>query len=208
MAQARSTAVLKAWRGARAVRRACGALLLAAVLTGAATADEVTNVYRDPAFRGKVSNVLVVGVHSDANVRGMFENSVLRALRAAGATGDSSLARMGSAQEVTADTVVAAARRLGADSVLVTRVLDVDTKNPDATTSFSDYFRAYASYQDPMPVIATHTVRVRTDLYVLATEKRVWGADSTGFDKQNLFGVIDGIAKTVTGQLRTDGLLR
>ena len=205
MTYGRSAGTLAARRSGRPAWRA---LLLAGALTTVAAADEVTNVYRDPAFRGTVSNVLVVGVHADSNTRGMFENSVVRALRNAGATGDSSLARMGSAQDVTADTVVAAGRRAGADAVLVTRVVDVETKNPDATTSVSDYFKAYASYQDPLPVIATHTVRVRTDLYVLETETRVWGADSTGFDKQNLFGVIDGIAKTVTAQLRTDGLIR
>jgi hypothetical protein len=185
------------------------ALLLAAALAAAASADEVTKTYRDPTFHATVSNVLVVGVHSDSNVRGMFENSVVRALRAAGATGgDSSLARMGSAQEVTADTVTAAARRVGADAVLITRVVDVQTQNPDATTTFNDYFRAYVEYQDPLPVTTTHTVRVRSDLYVLESETRVWGVESTGFEKQNLLGVIDGISKAITAQLRTDGLVR
>ncbi|HZF31963.1 MAG TPA: hypothetical protein VE907_22795, partial [Gammaproteobacteria bacterium] len=108
--------------GARNARRA---LLVAAAFAAAAFADEVTETYRDPTFHATVSNVLVVGIHPDSNVRGMFENSVVRALRAAGATGDSSLARMGSTQEVAADTVVAAARRAEADAVLITRVVDV-----------------------------------------------------------------------------------
>ena len=59
-----------------------------------------------------------------------------------------------------------------------------------------------------MPVTTAYTVRVRTDLYIVASQTRVWSADSTAFEKQNLFGVIDGIAKAVTAQLRTDGLIR
>ena len=58
-----------------------------------------------------------------------------------------------------------------------------------------------------MPVTTAYTVRVRTDLYLVATEQRVWAVESTGFEKQNLFGVIDGIAKALTAQLRKDGLI-
>jgi hypothetical protein len=149
----------------------------------------------------------VVGVTPDTNVRRMFENSMLRALREAGVTGDSSLARMGSTETLTADAVAAAAQRAEADSVLVTRVLDVETENPDASTTFVEYFTAYAA-NDPLPVVTTHTVRVRSDLYVLAGQRRVWGVESTAVDKQNLFGVIDGIASAVTAKLRQDRLIR
>jgi len=183
-------------------------LLFALVLAAPAGADEVVRTYRDPTFDATVSNILVVGVHQDRNVRGQFENSVARALRAAGVTGDSSLARMGSTQELTADTLLAAARRMGADSVLVTRVVDVQTHNPEATATFVDYFRAYADQEDPLPVMTTHTVLVKTDLYAVASQARVWGVDSTAIEKQNLFGVIDGIATAVTAQLRADGLIR
>jgi hypothetical protein len=188
--------------------RARHALLLGwAWAAAAAAADEVVETYKDPTFHATVSNILVVGLHSDTNVRGMFENSVLRALRAAGATGDSSLARMGSTQEVTADTVAAAARRAGTDAVLITRVVDAEAQQSGAPT-FVEYFNAYAPAQDPLGVTSTRPVRVTSDLYVVASQTRVWGAESTGFEKQNLLAAIDGIAKAVTAQLRTDGLIR
>ena len=182
--------------------RARHALLLGwAWAAAAAAADEVVETYKDPTFHATVSNILVVGL------RGMFENSVLRALRAAGATGDSSLARMGSTQEVTADTVAAAARRAGTDAVLITRVVDAEAQQSGAPT-FVEYFNAYAPAQDPLGVTSTRPVRVTSDLYVVASQTRVWGAESTGFEKQNLLAAIDGIAKAVTAQLRTDGLIR
>lgn len=184
-----------------------GCVLLLALAAAIARADEVVETYRDRNFDATVSSVLVVGVHPDTNVRRMFENSMLRALREAGVTGDSSLARMGSATELTADAVAAAAQRAEADSVLVTRVLDVQTENPDATTTFVEYFTAYAA-DDPLPVVTTHTVRVRSDLYVLAGQRHVWGVESTTFEKENLFGVLDGIARAVTAQLRDDRLVR
>ena len=64
-----------------------------------------------------------------------------------------------------------------------------------------------ASNPVPMPITTAYTVRVRTDLYLVANQTKVWSADSTAIEKQNLFGVIDGIAKALTTQLRKDGLI-
>jgi hypothetical protein len=184
------------------------AVLLGVALAGAAdAADEVVKTYQDPAFEATVAKILVVGVHEDFGVRAQFENTVARALRAVGTGGEASLYGLSSAAELTAESLVAAARKARADAVMVTRVVDVQTENPDATTTFTQYFQAYSKYADPMPITTAYTVRVRTDLYVVESQARVWAVESTAFDKQNVFGVIDGIAKALTAQLRKDGLI-
>ena len=188
--------------------RLAAALLLGLLVARAEAADEVVKTYQDPAFTGAVAKILVVGVHEDFGVRGQFENTVARALRAVGTAGEASLYSLSSAGELTPDALVAAARKARADAVLVTRVVDVKTENPGATTTFTEYFQAYSKYADPMPVTTAYTVRVRTDLYIVASQTRVWSADSTAIEKQNLFSVIDGIAKALTAQLRSDGLIR
>jgi hypothetical protein len=179
-------------------------LLFASAASGA---DEVVKTYQDPAFTATVSKIMVVGVHEDRSVRGQFENTVSRALRAVGTGGEASLYSVAGTGELTADALVAAARRASADAVMVTRVVDTQTENPDAAGSFNEYFQAYSKYGDPLPVTTTYTVRVRTDLYLVDNQKRVWGVESTAFEKANLFGVIDGIAKALTTQLRNDGLI-
>lgn len=184
------------------------ALVFGLLLARGAAADEVVKTYQDPAFRGTVAKILVVGVHDDFSVRGQFENTVARALRAAGAMGEASLYSLSSAAELTPDALVAAARKARADAVLVTRVVDVKTENPGATTTFTQYFQAYSKYADPMPVTTAYTVRVRSDLYLVENQSRVWAVDSTAFEKQNLFAVIDGIANALTTQLRSDGLIK
>lgn len=182
-------------------------LLLGCFLAAAAAADEVVKIYQDPAFDATVSKILVVGVHEDRSVRGQFENAVARALRSAGASGEASLFTAAGSGPLTPETLVASARRARADAVMVTRVVDVRTENVDPDSDLNEYFRAYSRYEDPLPVTATHTVRVRTDLYLVDSEARIWGVESTAVDKANLFGVIDGIAKAVSAQLRTDGLI-
>src|SRR5262245_50398501 len=116
-------------------------LLLAVLVATAAVGDEVVKIYEDPTFDGTVSKILVVGVHEDRNVRGQFENTVSRALRAAGAMGEASLYTVSGSAELTAENLVAAARRARADAVLVTRVVDVQTEHAEANTTFNEYFR-------------------------------------------------------------------
>src|SRR6476646_5282572 len=108
------------------------ALVFGLLLAHAEAADEVVKTYRDPAFKGTVAKSLVVGVHEDFSVRGQFENTVARALRAAGTAGEASLYSLSSAKELTAAGLVAAATKARADAVLVTRVVDVKTENPGA----------------------------------------------------------------------------
>ena len=184
-----------------------GTVVFACAAAGAG-AQEVVKIYQDPAFRQTVRTILVVGAHADRNVRGMFENSVARALRAAGANGDSSLARMGCAEELTADTLTAAASRVGADAVMITRVLRADAPHPAASTTLAESMYAYSDAEDPLAVISTDSVIVRTDLYLVTGQQRVWGVVSTQFDKSNLFGIIDGVASGLTAQLRADRLIR
>jgi hypothetical protein len=173
----------------------------------AAAADEVVVTYRDAAFDSTVAKILVVGVHDDISVRGQFENTVARALRAVGTAGEASLYTVSGVDELTADTLVAAARRANADAVMVTRVIDVQAQNPDGPTSLYEHFRSFDGYPDPLADAATHTVVVRTDLYLVATEQRLWGVESTAVEKRTLFGVIEALATATAAQLRRDGLI-
>jgi hypothetical protein len=182
-------------------------MALGLFFAGAAAADEVVKTFEDPTFDATVSKIMVVGVHEDRSVRGQFENAVSRALRAVGTFGEASLYNVAGTGELTAETLVAAARRSKADAVMVTRVVDVQTENPDATATFVEYFQAYSKYGDPLPETAAYTVRVRTDLYLVEGQRRIWAVESTAFEKTNLYGVIDGIAQALTAQLRTDGLI-
>jgi hypothetical protein len=47
-----------------------------------------------------------------------------------------------------------------------------------------------------------------TDVYDAASEKRVWSVESTSFDKQTAYGVIDGVARAISAELARDGLIQ
>jgi hypothetical protein len=180
------------------------AIAFALLAADCATA-QVADSRKDPAFDSTVTKILVVGAHEDRNVRGIFENSVVRALRATDANGESSLAIMGSSEALSATTLIAAAERAHADAVLVTRVLSRETRETD-NEEFAQAVRPHA--EDPLQSATANTVRVRSDLYTVANQAKVWSAESTAFDKANLFGVIDDITTSITAKLRSDGLIR
>lgn len=183
------------------------ALLLGVLVASSALADEIVKTYQDPAFDAAVEKILVVAAHADLSVRGQFENSVSRALRTDGGNAEPSVYRMSGGEELTAETLTAAARGADADAVLVTRAVDVQTQNPEAPTSFYEHFRSYDGFKDPLAVAEMHTVVVRTDLYLVASQKRIWSVESTAVEKRTLAGVIDALATATAAQLRSDGLV-
>jgi hypothetical protein len=59
-----------------------------------------------------------------------------------------------------------------------------------------------------MTVTTIRTVILDTDVYDAASEKRIWSVESTSFDKQTAYGVIDGVARTISARLARDGLIQ
>ena len=182
-------------------------VLLGLLFATTAAGDEVVKAFEDASIDGPVTKILIVGAHPDSSVRTQFENTMARALRVLGTSSEPSFYRMSADQAVTAETLVTAARSANADAVLITRAVDVQTHNREGATGFAEYFQKYAAYEDPLPAATTHTVLVRSDLYLVAGQKRIWGVESTAVEKANLFGVIDGIADSVIAELRADGLI-
>jgi hypothetical protein len=195
------------------------ALLLCAC---ASTGDRVVKVYEDrAALAGPYARILVVGAHAETGTRRTFEDSVVRALAALGAEARSSLAVMDAAENIDREAVLAAVREAGADAVLVTRVVDIETQSeveqgqPQAEVRrrsdvpLADFFRyEYAESADAMTVTTVRTVILETDVYDAASEKKVWAVESTSFDKQTAYGVIDGVARAISTELERDGLIQ
>jgi hypothetical protein len=201
-----------------------GAALAATLALGAcaSTGDRVVKVFEDrAAFAGPYTRILVVGAHAEAATRRTFEDSVVRALAALGTEGRSSLVVMDASENIDRESVIAAVRETGADAVLVTRVVDIEAKTEieqgqtqaelarRSDVPLADFFRyEYVESADAMTVTTVRTVILDTDVYDAASEKKVWSVESTSFDKQTAYGVIDGVARTISAELARDGLIQ
>jgi hypothetical protein len=144
-----------------------------------------------------------------------------RAIAALGTDARSSLTVMDEVENIDRESVVAAARETGADAVLVTRVVDIETETEVEQgqtqaelarrndVPLADFFRyEYIESADAMTVTTVTTVILDTDVYDAASEKRVWSVESTSFDKQTAYGVIDGVARAISAELARDGLIQ
>jgi hypothetical protein len=197
-------------------------LLIALAWTIALNADaqSVTGVYENPRMAGRMyAKILIVGAHADVDRRRRFENDVVTSFEAQGVGAVSALTTLAGDQTINRDVLATAARDTGSDAVLITRLVEVRTSqtppNGRATDAgrrddqpLADFFRDdYASYRDPMAVTTATTVLVASDLYDVASEKRVWSGESTAFAKNDVDEAIAAIAKGVTRVLRAGGWL-
>ena len=198
------------------------AILGAALLSGCAASERIVKVFEDPNFdAGPFTRILVVGVHEDAGIRRQFENSLVAAMNTTGPAAVASLSLMSADDPIERDRVVAAARETAADAVLITRLLDSESTTTvqgrqsagaEAVRrndiALADFFRYdYVEYQDPMSITTVRTVVLSTDLYNVADENKIWSVESTSFDKGSVYGLIDGSSRSITDQLRRDGLI-
>jgi hypothetical protein len=190
-------------------------------LLGCASGDSIVKVFEDPAFEGgPFSHVLVIGVHKDIRLRRRFEDALVTEISRAGSTATASLSVMEAASAIDRDAAIAAVRRTGADAVLITRVLSsevsvTETEGRSTTAAqrrndvpLADFFRYdYVTYTDPMTYSSVQTVMLSTDLYNVADEMRIWSVESSSFEKETTNDIINSAGRSITTQLRRDGLI-
>ena len=197
------------------------ALVFALSLVSCASSDSIVKVYEDAAFEGGPFNkVLVVGVHEDSNLRRRFENALASEIGEGASDATASLSVMQASSPIDRDSVLAAVREIDADAVMITRVLDVErsvTVDEGRSTTvaqrrddipLADFFRYdYVMYTDPMTVSTVYTVILSTDLYNVSDETRIWSVESSSFEKEDAGDIIESTSRTISMQLRRDGLI-
>jgi hypothetical protein len=184
------------------------------MLAGCAPTQQVTSVYENPLLADRAfAKILVVGAHPNVDRRRRFEDDVVRSFANMNVGAVSVLGARGGDQTLNREVVVAAARDTASDAVLITRVLEVREGQPTGSAArgndqqLTGFFNEYARETDPMTATSVRTVLVASDLYDVASEARVWSAQSTAFEKSSVDAAITDVANAVTGTLRAGGWL-
>ena len=200
-------------------KQSCRLLVVFAwMIAGCAPTQRVDSVSENPLLADRAyAKILVVGAHADVERRRRFENDVVRSFAAQGVGAVSILTTRGGDQTINRDVLVMAARDTASDAVLITRLVDAQSRGENGTTistersndeALADYFRGdYADYRDPMAIDTVTAVRVASDLYDVTSEKRVWSGQSAAFPKNTADTAISPAADAVTRTLRAGGWL-
>ena len=186
--------------------------------------SEITNSYVDPEFRKlDLHGVLVVAVARQASSRKEFEDIFTRALQRRGVDAVAGYTVLPE-HKPSAEEVIAAARKAGLDTILVTRYVGEKTAevyhpgavyyavtpayDPGYYGNFGGYYgrATEVAYQAPVWTANVSHAMI-SDLYVVKTQDRLWQAVSETIQSGGSSQVMGDAVNALIGNLKEKGLL-
>ena len=167
-----------------------------------------------------IDNVLVIGISRQDITRNLWEDTFVELLGKENIKAQAShIVMAGKVMEPDRQSVISAVKKSGADTVLITRVVDsksVKEETPGVVyfepapfyVGMNDYFgHAYSSvYSQPVSVSKT-TVRLESNVYDVATEKLIWTAQSEVIDPELLKTDFDKMVNVFLADLQKKKLI-
>ena len=103
-------------------------LLVCFCLPVSCATTKMTDSWRDDNFRGTVRKAVVIGIFKEPDTRKIFEDEFADRLKARGVDATASHKIIPDAELPDKDVVIGKIRKLGADAVLVTRIVVMETE--------------------------------------------------------------------------------
>jgi len=195
---------------------AAAATLAIVLLAGGCASTSLTNQWRNTEFTGPpLKKLLVVGVSKDNAVRRIFEDEFAANLRAAGVEAIPSytqLPQSGQVDEVTLQNAVAA---VGADGVLVTRLVKVQQQTqvmpavygPPGVGFYGWYSSAWVGYYEPPSVYQYDVVTAETSVYGLRKDELIWSGTTETFAPTDVKKETKEFAQIIIAALKKAGVI-
>jgi len=170
-----------------------GVLAVSVTFLFACASTTLKTVWMDEAYKGgALKTVLVMGISNKPAVKRYFEDEFVRELKARGTAAIAGYTVIPDEKINDKDFIASESRRLGIDSVLVTKMVDkktVETRYPseirDSSLNYrggwhGDTSRGFSSVTPGM-VIQNTVVVLETNLYELNADKPVFSASSEAY---------------------------
>ena len=176
---------MKRWTSARLA----AAAIIAATLTSCAASTQLTSSWADPTAAGRsYKKIVVVGVTNKAPIRREYEDAWTHELAARGIEATPSYNFGGPDVKLDKDAAMSKLQEMGADAVLVTRLVDKESYNTYYPPSYSTvaapspyyggwygyYSMGYSYMTSPGYVEENKVYRVETNLYDVHGDKLIW----------------------------------
>jgi hypothetical protein len=180
----------------------------------------IDQTFEDPEYVDAVyNNILVIAVAANYNSRSRFERVMASALSSptTNATAYYEIAK--GDQELTREKILAAVSEHGYDGVVVTQIgsqqnqISVkagaeETKVVRRNDRAVDFFRYdYEVLNKPHQINMETEVVLVTDFFETSDARRIWSAESTVSDKENITYLIEDTAKMIATKISQDGLV-
>lgn len=173
------------------------------------------------------NDVLVISLFKSFDARRYLEKEIVSQLKERGVNAIASTSMMDTRTPVTRETFLEMVESQGSDAVLVTQLVNLDTKakmkdsRPEATYKVglaysSFYYNMWdvqlVEYVEPQIMELKHSIALATQVFSVASKEPVWTIESVTklkYDSENRFGgtVIADEARSIVSYLSRDGLL-
>jgi hypothetical protein len=182
---------------------------------------KLVDPWRDPAYRGTMHKVFVLGLVRDRGPRGLLEEEFVRQFKEHGADAVASTSLLPDEGIPAREPLTAKVREIKADSVLVTRFIrksSAETHTPSriyatpgSVEAEWETFTDPVAAMDPVQPEATYDYSLavmRTTVYSVATGTPVWSSTSETKYQGALLRQIKPFVHAIVGRLTEDGLLK
>ena len=197
-------------------------LLVFAASLWACASTTLDNSWKNPKYAGgPVGKVLVAGISNQASVRRVFEDTFVQSLQAAGADAVASHTLIPEDGQIPEYKLTAAVEEAGAKSVLITRMVKLETQvsavgspmpPPMVATPRGMYYSGYYSsawggYYEPVSVTQFTTVVAETTLFAKDDPQSVWSGTTRSIELKDIRKATEDFAKVIIDALKKEGLI-
>ena len=195
--------------------------LLAAMLIGglasiisACASTTLDMTWRDPTYEGRpFAKVLVVGSTDSPDNRRIFEDVLVSELKGRGVEAVASHTLIPGEGDVKRDKIVEAVKSSGADSVLSTRLVGIETKAAQLAVQSPgagdmNLYRYYSPMEPQTTIRQDYQVaNLESNLFDAGTGKMVWWGRSQAFPTTNIGQIGRELGRNVIKALKSAKLL-
>jgi hypothetical protein len=187
-----------------------GILIICTFLFASCATTTITDIWKDKTYQGKAQKIVVIMVAKIPDMRKMFEGRFVAELKARGNNAIQSYQIVTLEQLPDKELVKSKIKSLGADTVLISRLVDSKTMEaymPGQVHVFPSYYYSWGTYHGFLFVDYGYTgdtevTYIETNLYDIKTEKLIWSAHSkterTEGEQQLINTFIDVIVKKLS----------
>lgn len=192
---------------------------IVAVLLSACSATQIKSVWRDPAYAGRPQRVMVIAVAREPIYRRVIEDEYVLQLKARGMDAIASYSTLPDKNQDDQEAIAKMVGQLGADTVLVSRLVSKRSvrvyypasisHRPHYYGTWPDYYmHGFESINAPGYSTKYEYALMETNLYDASNDKLIWAATTeTGIDNLNT-SLIKPYIASILNIMVTHGILR
>ena len=173
----------------RYLRNPFGLLIIAAMLVTACATTQINSVWKDPSYQVRPARIMVIGVAKNPLNRRLFEDEFVVQFKAHGTKAIASYTILPDKQQDDQVAIAAKVKEMGADTVLITRLVSKKTVKtyvpgtiyypPPFYGTWPDYYGyGYRYMYSPGYIAEDEYAVIETNLYETRHDKLVWAASS------------------------------